>query len=119
MLATPRPTQGGRRRRTCALYLSDILMSSSKPSLQAPVGTGAGLTLHSRCHTRLAAGRQKAGILCFLDREFVGCQARQGEAGWWSQTGSNRRPHACKARALPTELWPLEVSDRQIRPEDW
>ncbi len=26
---------------------------------------------------------------------------------WWSQTGSNRRPHACKARALPTELWPL------------
>jgi hypothetical protein len=27
--------------------------------------------------------------------------------GWWSQTESNRRPHACKARALPTELWPL------------
>ena len=27
--------------------------------------------------------------------------------GWWSQTGSNRRPHACKARALPAELWPL------------
>ena len=26
----------------------------------------------------------------------------------WSQTGSNRRPHACKARALPTELWPPE-----------
>ena len=28
---------------------------------------------------------------------------------WWSQTGSNRRPHACKARALPTELWPLTL----------
>ena len=28
---------------------------------------------------------------------------------WWSQTGSNRRPHACKARALPTELWPLKT----------
>jgi hypothetical protein len=27
---------------------------------------------------------------------------------WWSQTGSNRRPHACKARALPTELWPRD-----------
>src|SRR3954469_20622988 len=25
---------------------------------------------------------------------------------WWSQTGSNRRPEACKATALPTELWP-------------
>ena len=30
--------------------------------------------------------------------------------GWWRQTGSNRRPHACKARALPTELCPLEHS---------
>ena len=33
---------------------------------------------------------------------------------WWSQTGSNRRPHACKARALPTELWPLRAGSRQI-----
>ena len=29
---------------------------------------------------------------------------------WWSQTGSNRRPHACKARALPAELWPRETA---------
>ena len=36
------------------------------------------------------------------------CPAEAGRAceGWWSQTGSNRRPHACKARALPAELWP-------------
>ena len=26
---------------------------------------------------------------------------------WWSWTGSNRRPPACKAGALPTELQPL------------
>ena len=35
---------------------------------------------------------------------------------WWSQTGSNRRPHACKACALPTELWPRclgEISSRR------
>jgi hypothetical protein len=25
---------------------------------------------------------------------------------WWRQTGSNRRPEACKATALPTELCP-------------
>src|SRR5262245_6575645 len=31
---------------------------------------------------------------------------------WWSQTGSNRRPPACKAGALPTELWPPQ-RDRQ------
>src|SRR6266404_1424562 len=30
---------------------------------------------------------------------------------WWRQTGSNRRPPACKAGALPTELCPrLEIS---------
>ena len=27
---------------------------------------------------------------------------------WWSQAGSNRRPPACKAGALPAELWPHE-----------
>ena len=26
--------------------------------------------------------------------------------GWWSRSGSNRRPQACKASALPTELRP-------------
>ena len=43
----------------------------------------------------------------FALRPSRGCTTRspKGEA-WWSQTGSNRRPHACKARALPAELWP-------------
>src|SRR5579871_4991665 len=27
---------------------------------------------------------------------------------WWSQAGSNRRPLACHASALPAELWPHE-----------
>jgi hypothetical protein len=31
--------------------------------------------------------------------------------GWWSQTGSNRRPPACKAGALPTELWPHQRTE--------
>ena len=30
-----------------------------------------------------------------------------GFVSWWSQAGSNRRPPACKAGALPAELWPL------------
>ena len=33
-------------------------------------------------------------------------QTKDLDADWWSQTGSNRRPQACKASALPTELWP-------------
>src|ERR1700726_2155232 len=31
---------------------------------------------------------------------------------WWSQAGSNRRPLACHASALPAELWPLRASAR-------
>src|SRR5437763_15983921 len=36
------------------------------------------------------------------------CLAEAGAAceGWWSQAGSNRRPLACHASALPAELWP-------------
>ena len=33
-------------------------------------------------------------------------EAREASEGWWSRSGSNRRPQACKARALPTELRP-------------
>jgi hypothetical protein len=33
---------------------------------------------------------------------------------WWSQPGSNRRPQACKASALPTELWPRRQT-RMVR----
>jgi hypothetical protein len=34
------------------------------------------------------------------------CRVPGPAPNWWSQTGSNRRPPACKAGALPTELWP-------------
>ena len=30
----------------------------------------------------------------------------ENPVNWWSQAGSNRRPSACKADALPAELWP-------------
>ena len=33
----------------------------------------------------------------------------QIEYYWWSQAGSNRRPPACKAGALPAELWPRNI----------
>ena len=43
------------------------------------------------------------------------------EIKWWSQTESNRRPLACHASALPTELWPHILDfggDRADRPTD-
>jgi hypothetical protein len=33
---------------------------------------------------------------------------------WWSRTGSNRRPPACKAGALPAELRPLIPVERMV-----
>ena len=50
--------------------------------------------------------------LCFPDRTepthpFDPRPVRGEE--WWSQSGSNRRPDACKATALPAELWPQTV----------
>ena len=45
----------------------------------------------------------------FIERtDFGGLRdpAASSSRRWWSQTGSNRRPPACKAGALPTELWP-------------
>src|SRR6266481_3296635 len=44
-------------------------------------------------------------------RLLRGCATRspKGEA-WWSQAGSNRRPLACHASALPAELWPLNLT---------
>ena len=35
--------------------------------------------------------------------------------GWWSRTESNRRPPACKAGALPTELRPLKPAAKPVR----
>lgn len=58
-----------------------------------------------RCHT------EQAESFCFpqtfFSQRMTGQISSQHQRNWWSQTGSNRRPHACKARALPAELWPL------------
>jgi hypothetical protein len=62
-------------------------------------------------------GRTVSAQLSFHGR------ARARSTSWWSQTGSNRRPPACKAGALPTELWPLscrlkELSLQRLEQED-
>ena len=45
--------------------------------------------------------------------------SRRRRLVWWSQTGSNRRPPACKAGALPTELWPRQrTEDGQQRTDE-
>jgi hypothetical protein len=42
-----------------------------------------------------------------LSETLIGfCRLSASSSLWWSQAGSNRRPSACKADALPAELWP-------------
>ncbi len=63
----------------------------------------------SRTSTQKLAKSAFAKATAGQPSRFEGWLAnRSGDSreGWWSQTGSNRRPPACKAGALPTELWP-------------
>jgi hypothetical protein len=84
----------------------------------------------SRCK-RLSAGGiaarefQLLARACYATRIMRAGAARTTavahKQSWWSQTGSNRRPPACKAGALPTELWPRRArrirSDGNQKPE--
>jgi hypothetical protein len=81
---------------THALCIQTMMSSRIQP--QTPGGSGGTLQF-----TMSAPHRPRPGgnsLLSAIAQNVL-------EARWWSQTGSNRRPHACKARALPTELWPL------------
>ena len=50
----------------------------------------------------------------YLRRHTALCSMR-----WWRQTGSNRRPPACKAGALPTELSPHNHQINRINGPTW
>lgn len=47
----------------------------------------------------------------FLTRKSNAKSLKINDLAQWSQPGSNRRPPACKAGALPTELWPRNIGD--------
>src|SRR5260221_9334949 len=81
------------------------------PISRAPVRPD-GRTRARNCHFADEQARHRAGS---CDEQALGDeQALNDEQNpnWWSQTGSNRRPPACKAGALPTELWPLSYGPR-------
>ena len=60
-----------------------------------------------RCHTEQAESRACRKLVSKRVTLPSSRHLALSTGEWWSQTGSNRRPHACKARALPAELWPL------------
>ncbi len=59
-------------------------------------------------------GRGRKACTFFLD---IPVQTIRRE--WWSLSGSNRRPPACKAGALPAELKPRSRSPRGARGKWW
>src|SRR6202049_3066651 len=44
---------------------------------------------------------------------------RRSRRPWWSQGGSNPRPLACHASALPTELWPRAMVPAYAAGREW
>ena len=75
----------------------------------------------SRCQIRARALKPR-GLMAGAKDVF----SANEQPGWWSQTGSNRRPPACKAGALPTELWPrldltatFQAISRDPATQDW
>ena len=76
---------------SCALYFFRIVK-------EQPISSGSGNQKQTAGETRLPL----ASGFCAADRGWI-------PARWWSWTGSNRRPPACKAGALPTELQPLSL----------
>jgi hypothetical protein len=68
----------------------------------------------------MSASPRTAGKSCLVSMGCRPIECRMHSkawpgAEWWSQTGSNRRPPACKAGALPTELWPRTPEHGRVR----
>jgi hypothetical protein len=61
--------------------------------------------------SRCQISRTRTDSLWALNTGAEFCFSANEHPGWWSQTGSNRRPPACKAGALPTELWPRQRTE--------
>ena len=88
----------GRTHRVCPPVDDQPLHHVQKPTATRPSSRPADLV---SSHTRCSAVRSRS-----LSSDIAPRRA------WWSQTGSNRRPPACKAGALPAELWPLILRQR-------
>ena len=88
--------------RQCLLLEHDLKAQGSRShssfTISMPVGERRRAIPDAICELMLGCATAfKAGppVICL-----------PAPAGWWSQTESNRRHPACKAGALPTELWP-------------
>jgi hypothetical protein len=115
----------GQRRRQCAAHTipSQVNLSAELPGMApgrleyanrprlAPKTDSERSPLHDVRQHAILPYAEKRETLYLPDEPTPNATPQR----WWSQTGSNRRPHACKARALPAELWPLRMTDVRYR----
>ena len=76
-----------------------------------PLALLASTTHLSSCEPRHLSlpsfQRTRSKPLRLVGLTFIVSMRHTSATHCWSQPGSNRRPPACKAGALPAELWPL------------
>ena len=80
----------------------------------------SGQIFSLRCMQIRHCHKDNANLL-FQQRVNVSMKGRCKQScirhqNWWSWTGSNRRPEACKATALPTELQPRNLININVHP---
>ena len=101
------PNRPGRGR-AAALWAAASLHASASSLLYYPRGrrTPSGASRPRSCVSRIV--KEKKGRPPGATRKRASrARLRLASRGpWWSQGGSNSRPPACKAGALPAELWP-------------
>src|SRR4051812_6654924 len=96
---------GGGRRLDCRVV-------PAKPRRRRVAGTTPreARTLGVReCLTAVFAQEGCAGHQASSFGHHMAAPREARSEAWWSQAGSNRRPLACHASALPAELWPRNL----------
>jgi hypothetical protein len=91
---------------TCAL---NRLLSQTMMSSRVHPKSTRGRRINPSIHDVILPSQTEVQLGNLISTIALPSRANGLRMYWWSQTGSNRRPHACKARALPTELWPLKT----------
>ena len=93
-----------------ATWVHGRMRAPPQLALQRAPGSISSSRCQIACLARRLCGVEASADRCFTDDALAMSAGLCVLPVWWSQTGSNRRPPACKAGALPTELWPLQRS---------
>jgi hypothetical protein len=91
-------TANQKNQTTPSQHFLDTLVCTEQTSRQQPRDNRSSFTAHLIPRIHL-----------FNLTSVVAALAAIGASRWWRMTGSNRRPPACKAGALPAELIPHEL----------